>query len=269
MGDQHSEGDLRPTTASRRALDWLGRYGDDELEPQLREMASRVRALVPSCVALSVSVLKDDLTFTLMSDRPGAGYLDAMQYLDDGPCLLAVRDGSPQSTSDLPTDEGQWQLFARAEARAGIASTLSLPVLHAGRTVGGVNLYGSTPTAFDGHHEELAEICGAWAGGAVTNADLSFTSRLRAAATPERLRRRGVIDIAAGYVAAQQRITISDAVLRIEGAAARAGVDVADLARFILDAHNDDSVSDPGAVGEGAHDRASGGGADDRVSGGG
>lgn len=270
MDGQPGEGDLRPTTASRQALDWLGQYGDDELDQQLTAMAAQVRKLVPTCVAMSVSVTEDDLTFTLMADRPGAGYLDAMQYLSDGPCLLAVRDGSVTATSDLPTDEGRWQLFARAEALTGIASTLSLPMMRGGRAIGSVNLYASTSDAFDGHHGELAEICGAWAGGAVTNADLSFTSRLRAAATPERLRERGAIDIAAGYVAAQQRIAISEAASRIDAAATAAGVSVADFARFILDAHNDDSGSNPDAVGATADASVSDSGdADGRISGGG
>jgi len=73
---------------------------------------------------------------------------------------------------------------ARAEALAGISSTLSLPILGDGHVVGGVNLYGATSDAFDGHHEDLADACGAWAAGAVTNADLRFNSRVRAAATP-------------------------------------------------------------------------------------
>ena len=75
-----------------------------------------------------------------------------------------------------------------------------------GRVVGGVNLYASTPDAFDGHHDEVAEACGAWAEGAVTNADLSFSSRIRASAAPERLRDRGVVDVATGFVAEHQDI---------------------------------------------------------------
>lgn len=105
-------------------------------------MASRVRALVPACIALSVRVTGHDLAFTLMPDHHGPGYLDAMQYLSDTP-------------------RHRQHAFARSACRAhhwwGQPLRLDL-------------------AAFDGHHEELAEICGAWAGGAVTNADLSFTS---------------------------------------------------------------------------------------------
>ncbi len=238
MGSDHDEVQFKPVAQSREAFDWLGSYGDPDVEQAITIMGNRVRAIAPDCVALSLTVAEGDLTFTLVCDRPGAALLDAMQYLDGGPCVEAVETGARQTTQDLPTDEGQWQLFARAEALTGIASTLSLPVLYAGRTVGGVNLYATTPDGFDGRHDEIAEACGAWAEGAVTNADLSFTSRIRAAATPERLRERGTLDMASGYVAAHRDIEVEEAKERILKAAHRAGVAPIDFARLILASHS-------------------------------
>jgi hypothetical protein len=49
-----------------------------------------------------------------------------------------------------------------------------------GTVYGGINLYGSTPSAFHGRHDELAALYGGRAGGAVTKADLSFTTLARA-----------------------------------------------------------------------------------------
>jgi GAF domain-containing protein len=239
---KHDDVDLKPVAESRAAFDWLGYYGDQHVEESMARMGQVVREIVPSCVAISLTVAADDLTFTLMSERPGAALLDAMQFLDGGPCELAVEDTSIGTTSDLPTDEGRWQLFARAEAFTGIASTLSLPVIKGGAVVGGVNLYASESDAFDGHHDEIADACGAWAEGAVTNADLSFTTRVRAAAAPERLRERGTMDVACGYVAAHQDIELEDAATRIRQAARRAGVTEIDFARFILDAHGEPVV---------------------------
>jgi len=39
-----------------------------------------------------------------------------------------------------------------------------------GTVHGGINLHGSTASAFDGRHDELAALDDGWAGGAVTNA---------------------------------------------------------------------------------------------------
>ncbi len=225
---------------TREALDWLGTFGQGATEETLVQMSRRVREIAPDCVAMSLSVVDEDLTFTLQVDRPGASLLDAVQYLDGGPCLQAVESRRVEHTADLPLDEGRWQMFARAEALAGISSTLSLPILADDRVVGGVNLYGATSDTFDGHHRELAAACGAWAAGAVTNADLGFRSRLRAAATPGRLADSGDVNLATGLVAEVQDLSVEEAGRRIVRAAAQAGVSAAEFARFVLQAHAED-----------------------------
>ncbi len=233
MGPEHH---LEPIPPSREAFEWLASYGDPEIEESIREMARRVRTIVPECLAMSVTINDDGLTFTLMADARGASMLDAMQYLDGGPCETAVVEGQPRLTSEPSEAEGSWQLFARAGAAVGVASTLSLPLLGDDEVVGGVNIYASTPGAFDGRHEEVARAVSGWAGGAVRDADLTFASRVRATTAPARLRERGTTDVATGYVAAHQDVDMAVAAQRISEAAARAGVSPADLARFILDA---------------------------------
>jgi len=50
--------------------------------------------------------------------------------------------------------------------------------------IAGVNLYAATPNAFAGREARLADLLGAWAPGAVHNADLSFLLRPEHGATP-------------------------------------------------------------------------------------
>jgi GAF domain-containing protein len=240
MGDGEEANEMLPVSQTTEALNWLAGFGSRGIEKSLREISDRVRAIAPRCVALSLSVLNGEATFTLMADRGGAALLDAMQYLDGGPCIDAVLDDEVKAKSDLPTDEGRWQMLAQAEAYLGISSSLSFPLREDGRVVGGVNLYGSTSDAFDGHHDELAAACGALAREAITNGDLGFTSRIRAAVTPDRLHERGHLDTASGLVAARQNISLEEAIARIRAAAKRAGVADSEFARFILDSHGSD-----------------------------
>jgi GAF domain-containing protein len=240
MDDPWGTHSLSPVPETREAFDWLGSFGDGDIEASLLQMAQRVREIAPHCVALSLSVVEGDLTFTVQSDRPGASLLDAVQYLDGGPCLEAVDQAELWKTSELPLDEVRWQMFARAEALAGISSTLSLPIIGDQGVVGGVNLYGSTPDTFDGHHQDLAEACGAWAAGAVTNADLGFKSRVRAAATPGRLMEDADVSLATGLVAEVSDLSLEEAARRIHTAALQAGVSEAEFAQFLLQAHADD-----------------------------
>jgi len=233
-----AEEDMKPVVETQEALDLLTSYSrDGHLATSISRMAQRVRSIVPECVALSLGLMDEGLTFTLVSETRDAALLDAMQYIDGGPCVAALQDGEAAAAVHEATDEGRWQLHARGQGLAGVASTLSLPVMDSDRVVCGINLYASTPSAFDGHHEELADACGAWAMGAVTNADLSFTSRLRAAAAPARLREDVVIDAAIGFVAGHLQIDTRTAAGRIRQAAALAGVREADVAKFILDSN--------------------------------
>jgi GAF domain-containing protein len=193
---------------------------------------------VPECVGLSVSQLEDGLTFTLVASSAEIAALDATQYLDGGPCVDSSLNAKKVAVENLEQqdvlDERQWLLYARTGAAAGVASSLSLPLRSAGRVTGSVNLYASTPNAFDGHHEALAAIFGAWAPGAVTNADLSFRTRLEAAAAPRRARDQHLVDQACGWVAASQGVDVPIARQRLREAAARAGITEVQVARAVL-----------------------------------
>jgi len=227
-----------PVIESRVALDFLVSYSRDRrIETSITRMGQRVRDIVPQTTALSLGLVEEGLTFTLVAETRELALLDAIQYLDGGPCAAALARGEVTELAQPATNEHQWHLFALAQSVAGVASTLSLPIMSGGRVVCGVDLYAFTPDAFDGLHDELATACWATAQGAVTNADLSFTSRLRAAAAPARLRERSFVDSATGFVAAQQDVDLETAATRIRDAAARAGVRQDDVARFILDSH--------------------------------
>ena len=185
---------------------------DPDLAETLAAMGSSATRIVPDCVGLSLCLYTEDLTFTLVASNLVLAELDAMQYLDGGPCVDAVEEnrGREESVPDM-LDEERWQLFARASAAAGVASTLSLPILADGRVMGGINLYASTTQAFVGHHQELADALGASAVGAVTNADLAFHSRERAARAPAQLRDQQITEVAVGIIAARDQLEIETA----------------------------------------------------------
>lgn len=125
-------------------------------------------------------------------------------------------------------------MFAQANAAAGIRSTLSIPFRHNGVVTGGVNLYGDAPDTFEGRVEDLSNLFGAWAPGAVANADLAFSSRLEAAKGPERLRANADLDHAIGLLVGVLGIDPQAAEARLQQAAAQAGVTVFVLANALV-----------------------------------
>jgi hypothetical protein len=152
-----------------------------------------------------------------------------------------VPDGATASAraddGDHALDEHGWAEMARERAFAGIASTVCLPVVEAGRAVLNIDLYASTAHAFRGRIDTLVEALGAWQAGAVTNADLGFESLKRAEAAPEQLREQRMVDVAVGLVAARVGVTTDDAWGLLELAAEQAGItesQVAAVARVLL-----------------------------------
>jgi len=204
---------------SREALDEYVTTSVDDVEVLLRVIEGWAVRAVPECVALSVTLLDEDLTFTLVdhaatTSPAGAG-------------------GDPAAAADVDPhalDEGGWAEMARERAFSGILSTVSLPVVEHGRAVLTIDLYASTAHAFHDRIDGLVDALGGWQAGAVTNADLGFETLRRAEEAPERLREQRVLDVAIGVVAARLALTTGDAHDLLLRAAERAGVSAAQAA---------------------------------------
>jgi GAF domain-containing protein len=225
-----------PIPETLEALGELEPYLDDgSLHEQLTRQASLARAIAPALVGVSVASRAHEVTFTLVATDDDTATLDAVQYLTSGPCVEALDDAQGVATDarDLLAEDRWWAL-GQATAAAGVRSTLTFPIVEDGRVVGTVNLYGRTSDAFEDKHELLAAVFDAWAPAAVTNADLSFTTRRLAEEAPDRLRDDAMIDTATGIIAAARGIDVDSARNRLEDAARRAGVPVSRLARAIV-----------------------------------
>jgi hypothetical protein len=108
-------------------------------------------------------------------------------------------------------------------------------LVESGEIVGSANLYASVANAFEGHIEEIADVVGAWAPGAVKDADLSFSRRLSAVDTSGVLRRRDeLIEQAVGIVQGLNSVTEDRARELLLHSALRAGVEEAEIARTIV-----------------------------------
>jgi GAF domain-containing protein len=166
--------------------------------------------------------------------------LDDIQYLAGRPCVDAAHINHPvEFDNDDALDENRWGLFAQATAGHAIRTTLTLPVIADEDVVGTINLYAASQRAFDGHHDALADIFGAWAAGAVANAGLVFTTRRDAETAPGRLDEQFDLGMAIGITANQHKIGVQSAEALMREVALRAGVTPHQLAQRILAAHEE------------------------------
>jgi GAF domain-containing protein len=210
---------------SREALDEYVTPTIDDVEGLLRVIEGWAVRAVPECVALSVTLLDEDLTFTLVDTEAGG----------EGRTPSGEKDVPPSGgAADHALDEGEWADMARERAFDGIASTVCLPVVEQGRAVLNIDLYASTAHAFHDRIEGLVAALGAWQAGAVTNADLGFETLRRAEAAPERLREQRLVDVAVGLVAARMGVTTDAALVLLRNAAEAAEVTETQAARVAL-----------------------------------
>ncbi|WP_167880549.1 GAF domain-containing protein [Nocardioides guangzhouensis] len=197
-----------------------------------------MRELVPDCLGISLALLDHDVTLTLVANPSEFVLLDALQYLvDDSGTPRSPDDaaapGADQEPADV-LDERRWRRLSLESSARGVASTLSMPVFDHDRLVGAVSLYGGSPNAFGGQHEELADVLGAWAEGAVTNADLSFASLASATRAPRKVAGSILVAQAAEILARDLEIAPDAARQHLHRAAARAGVTPVELAITVI-----------------------------------
>lgn len=233
---------MEPIPETVEALGELDPYLDEgTLLDQLQRSADLAQGLAPDLVGFSIAAHEHGITFTLVATDDEIAALDGVQYLTSGPCVDAMDHGKGLATTsgDL-FSEPRWSDFAQATAAAGVRSTLTFPILDGDRVTGTVNLYGRSEHTFDGKHRLLASVFSAWAPGAVTNADLSFSTRHVAEQAPAQLREDALVAAATGIVAASREVPVDAAREQLESSAARAGVPVGILARVIIELHNSD-----------------------------
>lgn len=202
------------------------------LSTELGAMADRVRGLVPDLVGVSVGVRDGaGVILTLVASAEVAAALDALQYLDGGPCVEDVERGQPLEV-DLRAqlDEGRWLLYARGAAVLGVGSSLSIPIASDDRVMGGVNLYAAGGDSFRVHHDQVAATIGAELELAVVQADLSLWTAKAAMAAPSKVREGDDLNVALGLISATHGVNIPVARQRLRNTAARAGLTEAQMA---------------------------------------
>jgi GAF domain-containing protein len=237
---------MEPIPESAAVLAGLEATGAQDLAENVREVSRLVRTVVPECIGMSLSLLAESLTLTLVASGAEVAALDGVQYLEGGPCVDAIHSDDPVRTDDLAgrLDEEAWRVFATAGAAAGVLSTLSFPIRdEQGRVLGGVNLYAGRPHAFAGHEGTLIRMLGGWAADAMTNADLTFATRTSAREAPDRLAGQDVVFQAVGMLSVLDGVSADHARDRLLTAAAKAGVSAQELARTIIDGQIRDAGS--------------------------
>ncbi|CAN5544871.1 GAF and ANTAR domain-containing protein [soil metagenome] len=228
--------------ARGRALRALANFivTDRSLGATLTEISEiAVSAIGPACMAGIAMHDEHGKHGTRVFTAPEAVVIDDVQYeTGRGPCLDAWRTGIPvhlDDLSDLGAAEGLYDEFVAGARAYGIASTLSVPMLADGRTIGALNLYARQAHGFDAEATALA-IDLAVAGAVVmVNAAAYEGAHELSLQLTHAMETRAVIEQAKGVLIGSRRGTTPDeAFALLVAASQRENVKLRDIATRIV-----------------------------------
>lgn len=125
-------------------------------EHTLDAIVEHARTNIEGCRWAGIAIERDDGFDTLASTGDPVEDVDRVQYeARQGPCVDAVVDDEVYLVADMRT-ESRWPVWTPHAVEHGVLSALSVPLFTPERTVGGLNLYGDAPEAFDGDDIEEA-----------------------------------------------------------------------------------------------------------------
>jgi transcriptional regulator with GAF, ATPase, and Fis domain len=177
----------------------------------LDQLTTLTVKVLPVEVSCGITLRRDRGATTVASSDNLAERVDEIQYgHDEGPCLRSLATGQVVMVDDLASDD-RWGGYRTPALEQGVRSSLSVPLHAAGRTIGALNIYATTPRAF-GPAEQL--VAGRFAEEASRALELAvrlaehseMSAHLQAA-----LASRAVIDQAVGIIMGQNRCTADDA----------------------------------------------------------
>lgn len=159
--------------------------------------------------------------------------LEELQYtVGDGPGVEAYRTGGPVLVSDMAAATGRWPGFA--EAGAAIGAAFAFPLQEGAVRLGTLGLYRHRPGA----------LSAAGLADATVLADLATTALLTDVGGEDTeaapwVRNGSVghyddVNVATGMLAAELRISIEDALLRLRAHAFSTGESLLEVARAVL-----------------------------------
>jgi GAF domain-containing protein len=207
------------------------RSSEDD-EGTMRRITETAVAAVEPCVASSLSLVLKEGPVTRAATSPMAARGDQFQYdAGEGPCLDAAMHERWLYTPDVATDERWPRSCGRMHQELGVGSMFSCRLsLDAAprQTLGGINLYATTPRAFSDDDRMLAILLSSMAAVVVDASRQQ--AQLRAA-----VESRQVIGEAVGILRYQSNLSSDEAFAVLTRASQRLNIKLREVARRIVE----------------------------------
>lgn len=205
-------------------------HASEDFDGSLARITSTAEQAIGGCEAASISLLSRGGPRTYGATDALADDGDQIQYQEgEGPCMDAAMEQQWVYTPDLAVDPRWPRSAARLSLQLGVHSMFSVRLtLDASphETLGGLNLYATTPDAFNEQDQMLAILLASLAG-VVVDASRQQAHLRRA------IESRQVIGEAIGILRAQTKVSSEQAFAMLSQASQRTNTKLRDLAAQI------------------------------------
>jgi transcriptional regulator with GAF, ATPase, and Fis domain len=179
------------------------------------------------CESAGVTMIEHrSITSPASSGELAAALDNIQQDVDQGPCLDALRNHPIYRTGRLD-HESRWPTFARrAHDETGVLSVLAVRLFIEQDTLGALNLYSTSPDAFDDLAVALATVF-------ATHAAVALSSSRHDAQLEDKALTRDLIGQAKGILMSQQHVTDQRAFELLRAASQRLNIKLTEVAEGV------------------------------------
>ena len=153
---------------------------DFPIQKILDHLVDRIVDILPITSA-GVTLISEGMSphYIAASNEDARRFEQLQTELDEGPCLVAYKNGNAVSAPDLRTDL-RFPVFAPVASQAGLGAVFTFPLMHGDLRFGALDLYRAEPGALDAEDMEraqtLADVAAAYLLNAQARDDLLATS---------------------------------------------------------------------------------------------
>ncbi|MEY2416377.1 MAG: hypothetical protein QOH53_1711, partial [Ilumatobacteraceae bacterium] len=155
---------------------------DFPIQKILDHLVVRIVDILPITSA-GVTLISEGMSphYIAASNEDARRFEQLQTELDEGPCLVAHKNGNAVSAPDLRTDL-RFPMFAPLATQAGLGAVFAFPLMHGDLRFGALDLYRAEPGALDTEDMEkaqtLADVAAAYLLNAQARDNLQATSEL-------------------------------------------------------------------------------------------
>ena len=178
------------------------------VQESLGQLTAAAQEVLHPVLGISITLLGPGAPATVGATNRLAEEADAVQYeLSEGPCLHSALAAEPVLVQDTRR-ESRWQAWGARAAGHNIRSSLSVPLVHGGRSLGAVNAYAADPDRFGDGTRRLLSLIAAPAATLAAHLQPADSPNRSSADLRAALHSRDSVNIARGIL--MERMGVSE-----------------------------------------------------------